>query len=83
MLNRYTTGPCAAGLSLATFLVYPPRISLSSVAGQIRRIRRDSRGGAGGTAGRRSGVTARRGIGAGVFGFDKVHYCAYTPQLIA
>ena len=31
MLNRYTTGPCAAGLSLATYLVYPPRILLSSV----------------------------------------------------
>ena len=83
MLNRYTTGPCAAGLSLATFPVYAPRISLSSVARQIRRIHRDSRGGAGMTGGRRSGVAARRGTCRGVFGFDKVRYCAYTPQLIA
>ena len=65
MLNRYTTGPCAAGLSLATYLVYPPRISLSSVAGQIRRIHRRSWGGAGMAAGLRSGVAARRETWAG------------------
>ena len=77
MLNRYTTGPCAAGLFLATFLVYPPRILLSSVI--IGRFFKRS----GPAMGLRSGVAGRRGICRGVFGFDKVRYCAYTPQLIA